>query len=181
MKVAYLGRFQPFHIGHKKVIEEHREEHEDFSVIIGSAEESRTEENPLTAEERKNLIQECFPGLEINEKEDRDSHRKWTQELEAETDADAIISQNDLVKRLIREHTEMKVIEQELYNPEIYSGTEARRRIKSGEEWRYLIPECCKNKMEELTETIKKSGINYEFEPGWKKENAYHSTADSSQ
>jgi len=49
----------------------------------------------------------------------------------------------------------MELEEQELYDPEIYSGTEVRRRIKSDEEWRYLVPKCAKQKIEDLVETVK--------------------------
>lgn len=177
MKAVYLGRFQPLHLGHKKVIEEYKDEFESFALIIGSADKSRTEENPLTAEEREEIIKECFPDLEILHKDDHESDQQWSEELEDKVEADVVISQNDLVKQLIREHTNMDIEEQELYDPEIYSGSEVRRRIKSDEEWRYLVPTCAKERLENLTEVIKKSGVQYEFEPGWKKKNAYNETA----
>lgn len=177
MKVVYLGRFQPLHIGHKKVIERYMDKFEDFILVIGSANKSRTDDNPLTAEEREEIIRECFPDLKILHKDDHEDDELWSRKLEEKVDADIVISQNDLVKRLVRDHTSMEIEEQELYDPEIYSGTEVRRRIKSDEEWRYLVPKCAKEKIEELVETIKKSGTQYEFEPGWKKKNAYNNTA----
>ena len=170
-RAVYLGRFQPLHEGHKKVIEKYQDEFDDFALVIGSADESRTEENPLTVEEREEVIRECFPEVEILYKNDHENDEQWAKDLEEKVDADVVISQNDLVKQLVREYTNMEVEEQELYDPEIYSGTEVRRRIKSGEEWRYLVPKCAKQKIENLVETVKKSGIQYEFEPGWKKEN----------
>lgn len=178
MKAVYLGRFQPLHIGHKKVIERYKDEFDEFEVVIGSANESRTDDNPLTADEREEIIRSCFPDLEIVHKDDHDDHEEWSRKFEEKVKADTVISQNDLVKRLIKENTSMEIEEQELYDPEIYSGTEVRRRIKSDEEWRYLVPKCCKEKIEGLVETIKKSGTQYNFEPGWKKKNAYNSTAN---
>lgn len=177
MKAVYLGRFQPLHIGHKKVIERYKDKFEDFVLVIGSANKSRTDDNPLTADEREEIIRECFPEIEIIHKEDHDENEEWSKKLEEKVQADIVISQNDLVKQLINEHTSMEIEEQELYDPEIYSGTEVRRRIKSDEEWRYLVPKCGKEKIEELVETIKKSGTQYNFEPGWTKKNSYNSTA----
>lgn len=177
MKAAYIGRFQPLHIGHKKVIERYQEEFDDFGLIIGSADKSRTDDNPLTAEEREEVISECFPDLEILYKDDHESDKEWSESLEKKVDADIIISQNELVKQLVKDHTSMEIEEQELYDPEIYSGTEVRRRIKSDEEWRYLVPKCAKEKIESLVENIKKSGTQYNFEPGWKRKNSYNSTA----
>lgn len=177
MKAAYLGRFQPLHIGHKKVIEKYKHEFEDFKLVIGSANKSRSDDNPLTAEEREEIIKECFPDIEIIYKDDHDNDEEWSNALEEKIDADVVISQNDLVKQLVKNHTSMEIERQELYDPEIYSGTEVRRRINSDEEWRYLVPKCGKEKIESLVETIKKSGTQYEFEPGWKRKNAYNSTS----
>lgn len=132
----------------------------------------------MSLEERKKIIRGCFPEVEIVPKEDEPDNQEWAQNLEEKVEADVIISGNDLVQRLVKEHTSMEVVEQELYDPDIYSGTEVRRRIRSGEEWRYLVPKCAKEAIESLEDTIRDSGIQYDFKPGWKKENAYHNTAD---
>jgi nicotinamide-nucleotide adenylyltransferase len=178
MKAVFLGRFQPFHLGHHKVIENYRDEYE-LKIVIGSSDKSRTEKNPLTVEEREKIIRECYPKIEILHKDDHESDEEWVKELEDKVEADLVISQNSLVKQLIRDHTEMEVVEQTLYDEEIYSGTEIRRRMKSGEEWRYLVPDCAVEKIDAIEEIIKSSGIDYEFEPGWKKENAFHGTAEN--
>lgn len=178
MKAIYLGRFQPLHIGHKKVIEDYRDKFDDFTVVVGSAEKSRTDDNPLTAEEREEIIKECFPNIEIIYKDDHESDEQWSKELEEKVDAEVVISQNDLVKQLVNNYTGMEIDEQNLYDPEIYSGSEIRRRIKSDEEWRYLVPKCAKGRIEDFVEVIKKSGTQYEFEPGWKKKNAYNDTTN---
>jgi len=180
-RAAFLGRFQPIHEGHHQVVERYREEFTDFRIIVGSASKERKEKNPLSFEERQEIIQECFPEINVesieDEGKDEENNRRWAEKLE-DRDIDAVISQNDLVKRLVNEYTDLELIEQDLYDPEIYSGTEIRRRIRSGEEWRYLVPGCAKEKIEEFQEIIKESGIQYEFKPGWKKENAMRDTND---
>lgn len=182
VKAAFLGRFQPFHLGHHKVIESYREEFEELVVVIGSSNESRTEKNPLTAEEREEIIRVCFPDIDIKYIEDEEKteggNKKWIEKLDQKLDADVLISQNELVQELAEKYTDLEVEKQELYDEGIYSGTEVRRRIKSGEEWRYLVPSCAKEKIAKFKEIIEKSGVQYEFEPGWKKENAYHGTAE---
>ncbi len=182
MKAAFIGRFQPFHQGHKNVVDEYRENFEDFCIVIGSAGEKETEDNPLGFEERKAVIHECFPDIEVlgvdDEEKTDEGNREWIEKIEEKTQADAVISQNPLVKEIVEDFSELELVEQNMHDPEVYSGTAIRRRIKSGEEWRYLTPECAKEKLEELAEKIKDSGINYDFEPGWKKENSFYGTAD---
>ncbi len=89
-----------------------------------------------------------------------------------------MISGNELVQTLVEEFTDLEVVEPELHDPEIYSGSEIRRRMRSGEEWRYLVPKCAQDCIEQKEKDIREAGINYNFEPGWKKKNAYHGTAD---
>ncbi|MFO7793728.1 MAG: adenylyltransferase/cytidyltransferase family protein [Candidatus Nanohaloarchaea archaeon] len=188
MKAGFLGRFQPFHLGHYNVVDEEKDNYEDFTVIVGSPERSRTERNPLTFEERKNLIKACFPevkgiGIEDTEEKPQESdpetseNQKWAEEFK-EKGFDVIISGNDKVKEIIEKHTDIQVERPEMFSERIYSGTEVRRRINSGEEWRYLTPKCSHEVLEGLLEKVKKSGTQYNFEPGWKKDNAYHGTAE---
>lgn len=176
---AFIGRFQPFHRGHHQVVEKYREEY-NLKIVIGSSETEGTEKNPLSFEERKKLIKACYPDIEVigvsDEGETEEGNQRWISKVKEATKADAVISQNQLVKEIASADPELKLIEQDLFQEEIYSGTEVRRRVRSGEEWRYLLPDCCEEEFEELLEKVKESGIQYEFEPGWKKENAYHDT-----
>ena len=188
MKAGFLGRFQPLHLGHKEVIHNYRERFSEFHILIGSAEKSRTERNPLTFEERKKLIKNCFPDVEVLPIEDTDEspedtdwndevNKKWAEKFDKKG-FDLIISGNELVRDIISNHTNIDVEKPEMYNQKIYSGTEVRRRIKSGEEWRYLTPKCSHESLESQLDNIKKSGTQYEFEPGWRRKNSFHSTAE---
>jgi bifunctional NMN adenylyltransferase/nudix hydrolase len=61
-KIAvFIGRFQPFHIGHKSVIDLALANCDKVIVIIGSSNEPRTARNPFTFEERKAMIQGAYP------------------------------------------------------------------------------------------------------------------------
>ncbi len=184
MKAVFLGRFQPFHNGHESVVKKYRYEYDEFSIVVGSSEKEDTKDNPLSFQERREVIQECFPDLEVealaDEEKDEEGNKKWISKLE-EKGADEVISGNKLVKRLVKEYSDMSVREPDMHDPEIYSGTEIRRRARSGEEWRYLIPKCAQERLEELEEKIKDAGHDFDFKPGWKKENAYHGTADDNR
>ncbi|MBC5792754.1 MAG: adenylyltransferase/cytidyltransferase family protein [Nanohaloarchaea archaeon] len=175
MTKVFLGRFQPLHLGHKNVIENQ----DDLVVAVGSSGKSGEEENPLSFEQRKRLIKDCFPDVEVVGVEDTEDDVEWLRNLLEKTGADTILSRNSNVRAIVENSDrDVKVVKQELYDEEIYSGTEVRRRIRSGEEWRYLTPPCCKESLEEFLEDIKDSGIQHEFEPGWKRENASYDTAE---
>ena len=55
-----IGRFQPFHLGHSIILERALDQCNKVIVVIGSAQESRTPLNPLSASEREQLILDSF-------------------------------------------------------------------------------------------------------------------------
>lgn len=56
----YIGRFQPIHEGHCHIIKKALSSCDKLIVVIGSAQESRTERNPFTYEERERFIRNIF-------------------------------------------------------------------------------------------------------------------------
>lgn len=60
--LVFIGRFQPFHIGHKQVIDTALSMADKVIVLIGSAQQPRTIKNPWTAHERMGMI---FDGLDL--------------------------------------------------------------------------------------------------------------------
>ena len=55
-----VGRFQMLHKGHESLINEGLELCERFVILLGNAEESRTQNNPFTFEERKEMIKMIY-------------------------------------------------------------------------------------------------------------------------
>jgi bifunctional NMN adenylyltransferase/nudix hydrolase len=58
--LVFIGRFQPFHNGHKAVIEAALEQAKEVVVVVGSSFAARNLRNPFTFEERKAMIEACF-------------------------------------------------------------------------------------------------------------------------
>lgn len=54
--LVFIGRFQPFHKGHLKVVSQALEQSKNVIVLVGSANSARSFRNPFTFEERKNMI-----------------------------------------------------------------------------------------------------------------------------
>ena len=62
--VAFLiGRFQPFHNGHKHLIDFGLEHAERVVVLVGGSNKARSFKNPWTFEERKQMIDSVFNGI----------------------------------------------------------------------------------------------------------------------
>lgn len=81
--VAFVvGRFQPFHNGHKALIEEALKISEHVVVFIGSVQESRTDKNPYTYEERKAMITTTFHNkVTVIPLKDYTSHNMWIEKI----------------------------------------------------------------------------------------------------
>ena len=55
-----IGRFQPFHQGHKELFEAALAEAQKLVIVIGSSESARSIRNPWTVSEREDIIQSNF-------------------------------------------------------------------------------------------------------------------------
>jgi bifunctional NMN adenylyltransferase/nudix hydrolase len=58
--LVFVGRFQPFHNGHKAVIDAALKQAKEVVVVVGSSFQARNIRNPFTFEERKAMIEACF-------------------------------------------------------------------------------------------------------------------------
>lgn len=60
--LVFIGRFQPFHNGHKEVISIALQQAKEVVVVVGSSFAARSIRNPFTFEERKAMIEAAFPN-----------------------------------------------------------------------------------------------------------------------
>lgn len=63
--LVFIGRFQPFHQGHKKVVQQALELSKELIIIVGSAERPRCIRNPFIYDERLDMI-DTFLGCPEN-------------------------------------------------------------------------------------------------------------------
>jgi bifunctional NMN adenylyltransferase/nudix hydrolase len=56
-----IGRYQPFHNGHKVIIDEALKRAKEVIVVVGSSFAARNIRNPFTFEERRDMIKAVFP------------------------------------------------------------------------------------------------------------------------
>ncbi len=67
--LVFIGRFQPFHIGHKAVLDAALKQAEHVIVLAGSANRSRSFRNPFTFEDRAEMISKVYPNETLNTKQ----------------------------------------------------------------------------------------------------------------
>jgi nicotinamide-nucleotide adenylyltransferase len=147
MRGLLVGRMQPVHQGHLQVIKRILEEVEEVILVIGSAQLSHTLKDPFTAGERVMMLTKALAENDIPASRyyiipipDIECNSLWVAHLEMFTPPfQQVYSGNPLVQRLFLEK-EYQVTVPPLFNREIYSGTEVRRRMLAVEEWEYLIP-----------------------------------------
>lgn len=144
----FLGRFQPFHKGHYNAITAAEARYEVI-VGIGSAATHHTHENPLMFEEREQILNSCVPGITVLGFEDRNDNDEWTDQVEAAVDFDVVISGNSLVRQLLGERG-YTVEDPDYLKPDVYQGTEIRRRIIADEEWENLVPACSRQHLHDF-------------------------------
>lgn len=142
-----IGRYQPFHKGHLEIIHEiaNDPDCDELIIAIGSAQESHTLENPFTAGERIQMLDEALteaglgnyfliPIMDLNR------YSVWVAHVESLVPKiDVVFTNNSLTKRLFLERG-YTVKSPRLYDREIYSGTKIREMMIKGEHWTELVP-----------------------------------------
>lgn len=87
MKYVYIGRFQPFHKGHKAIVDltvKMMKPGDTFTIIIGSADQQETWRNPLSAAQRKEMLSIELEGYPVTISTINDSpynYDSWVEHL----------------------------------------------------------------------------------------------------
>jgi nicotinamide-nucleotide adenylyltransferase len=144
MRGLYIGRFQPFHLGHQAVMHEIAREVDEIIIVIGSAQMSHTPENPFTAGERLAMIYSALMDLRdklyVIPLHDVDRNAIWVSNVQSMTPSfDLVYSNNPLVIELFTE-AGIEVKKPPMYSREVYSGTAIRRLMIDGKDWMSMVP-----------------------------------------
>ncbi len=86
--LVFIGRFQPFHRGHKAVVDQALRRARALVMVIGSADAPRTARNPFTYDERVAMISAAYPDevkagklLFLAQTDDGVSDERWAATL----------------------------------------------------------------------------------------------------
>jgi len=150
----YLGRFQPFHNGHKTVIEEIAKEVDELIIGIGSSQISHEVKHPFTAGERVLMITQSLKHLKIPVYvipiEDINRNAVWPSHVASTVPPfDVVYSSNPLVVRLFNE-SGYTVKSPKMVERKNLSGTYIRKLMQEDGEWESLVPAEVKAVVEEI-------------------------------
>jgi len=164
MRGCTIGRFQPYHRGHHRLIETISDDVDELVLGIGSAYDSHVPEDPFTAGERLMMCTRALEDVDLRTYvvpiEDIERHAVWVGHVESLCPRfDVVYANNPLVIRLFEE-SGYEVRRSPLYDRQLYSGTEIRRRMCAHEDWRPLVPDAVVDVIEEIDGVARMREIN---------------------
>jgi nicotinamide-nucleotide adenylyltransferase len=152
-----VGRFQPFHRGHLAVVQNLRRARPDspLLLVVGSAQDSFTAENPFTAGERIEMIQRALTEAAVERclpipVADIHQHAQWVAYLRGQLPDFDVVYTNNPLTRLLFEREHFRVESPPLVERERFQGAIVRYRLLRGEDWKQLVPPAVARFLEEI-------------------------------
>ncbi|MBS3122796.1 hypothetical protein A2526_05115 [candidate division WOR-1 bacterium RIFOXYD2_FULL_36_8] len=142
----FVGRFQPFHVGHLYVIKKILEAHDSVIIVIGSTQEKETSINPFSADERKDMIEIALKEKKIAKCRivyvpDIHNNKEWVSHLKRYVEPygmfDIVYTGSELTKRLFKEAGYKVHWISERFNG--VSSSEIRLRIAKKMVWEHMV------------------------------------------
>jgi len=145
MKTAlFIGRFQPMHIGHLKVIKWILKKNYKIIIVIGSSRESNTEKNPFTLAERKSMIKNTLKNESIDKSKykiieipDVYDDEVWVSNILKKAKFDVVFTKNSWTKRCF-DRFNISVKGHPLFGN--ISASKIRNMMKKDENWEKSVP-----------------------------------------
>jgi nicotinamide-nucleotide adenylyltransferase len=143
----FVGRFQPFHLGHLATVKFALSRLEELIIVIGSAQTSHEIRNPFTAGERIQMIKDSLVAdSSVDMKKillipvsDVNMHSLWTHQVDILVPKYIVVFTNDILTALLFKQRGIEVVEPPLYQRKELSATEVRSRMAKDEDWKELV------------------------------------------
>jgi len=152
VRALFVGRFQPLHWGHVKVIEWLLSSH-DVIVAIGSADKALTFENPFTAGERHEMFLRYFNGeIKICTVPDTNGRASlWGAYLRHWCPRFDVVYSNNVYVRTSLMYSGIETRRHPMFEAEVYSGTSIRKLMaEKNPSWRGLVPSSVAEYIDEI-------------------------------
>jgi len=143
----FIGRFQPFHCGHLKALEYILKKKALVILMLGSAQESNTWDNPFSARERIQMISAVLTRAGLADKVtlvpviDIGDNKLWVSHVKMHVPAfDSVYSNNPLVQKLFRE-AGYAVFDTSSFDRGRFEGVKIRALIAESRSWEERVPQ----------------------------------------
>jgi len=157
----FIGRFQPFHNGHLKAIKKIVKEVDNLIIAIGSSQESKTKENPFSAEERIKMVnavieKEKISNVRIYPLTDINNYGLWVNHVENNLPKFDVVYSGKGINLDLFKKSSYKIIS--VTKIDNIDSTDIRKRIKNNKKWEPLLPKPVVNEIKKIkgVERIKK-------------------------
>lgn len=144
----FIGRFQPFHLGHLYALEWIMKMEREVVIAVGSAQYSYSFRNPFTLGERLEMISLCLKEKELwgrtiiaGVPDTNGQHSLWVQVVKTHCPHFTRVYTNEPLTRLLFEEAGYMVISIPFFSRELYEGTRIRTLIAEGGDWESLVPQ----------------------------------------
>lgn len=145
----FIGRFQPFHLGHIAAIKFALTNVDELIIVIGSSQASYDTQNPFTAGERLSMIKDSLnadPLIDCKKTQivpvpDTNVHSTWTHTVDMLVPKYDVVFTNNAFTGYLFIQRNITVTEPKLLNRDDLSGTEIRRRMLKNIKWTHLVTE----------------------------------------
>lgn len=142
----FVGRFQPFHMGHLKAVKDILEKLDELVIVVGSSQYSHRMDNPFTAGERVTMIRRALEEEGISPSRywilpvpDVHVHMTWVAQVVGYTPKFTVVYTNDPLSRRLFIEAGYEVKPVPFHKRELYSATEIRKRMLNGKNWEELL------------------------------------------
>jgi nicotinamide-nucleotide adenylyltransferase len=142
VRALVVGRFQPFHNGHKALIRKAVEDCVDVTVGIGSSNAKQSLRNPFTFEERRQLVEAAMgTAVRVVALPDINDPPRWANHVMAITGTMDKVYGNDVESTGLFEAAGITVVSPGFVDREKYEARHIRVLMAEGDpSWRKLVP-----------------------------------------
>jgi nicotinamide-nucleotide adenylyltransferase len=167
----YVGRFQPFHLGHLESIKIVLKDVNEAVIAIGSAQYSHNINNPFTAGERLVMTRRALKEADIDLARvwivpvpDVHLHMLWVAALEGYTPRFNVVYSNEPLTRRLFMEAGYKVKRIKFFDRKDFNSTLVREKMLRDDSWTTLVPKSVAefiheidgvNRLRDLTRTDK--------------------------
>jgi nicotinamide-nucleotide adenylyltransferase len=154
----FIGRFQPFHLGHLATVRFALGKARKLVIVVGSAQKSHEPRNPFTSGERIRMISETLKAEKIDAKRimivpvpDVGDHSIWTHKLDTLVPEYDLVIANDPFTLMLFRKRGIKVLQAPLYRRNEMAATEIRKMMREGKRsWEKLVSKPVRKVIKEI-------------------------------